>query len=413
MNSPSYHRDNCRLCASHDLELVVPLGPTPIADDYVPASRLNEKQPTFPLDLYLCRACGHIQLLDVVDPNILFGNYVYVTSISASLVEHFREYTDELLRRANAPAGALVIDVGSNDGSLLNFFKQRGMRVLGIDAAREIAKQATESGIETIGAFFTPELARTIKQTHGAASIVTANNVFAHADDLGGMAEGIRELLAPDGVFVFEVSYMVDIVEKLLFDTVYHEHLCYHSVKPLQSFLARHGMELIEIERIAMKGGSLRGTAQLAGGPRKVSTSVPEHLALEKRLRFDQPETFRAFAARIDGVKAKVLGELARLKTQGKTVAGFGASATCTTLLYHFDLGDKLGFIADDNTRKHNTFSPGFHLPVLPPQSLYERKPDYVVVLAWNYAQPILSKHRKFLEQGGHFIVPMPELRVV
>jgi len=219
MNSPSYHRDNCRLCASRDLELVVPLGPTPIADDYVPASRLNEKQPIFPLDLYLCCACGHVQLLDVVDPNILFGNYVYVTSISTSLVEHFREYTDEVLRRANAPAGALVIDVGSNDGSLLKFFKQRGMRVLGIDAAREIAKQATESGIETLGAFFTPDLARTIKQTHGAATIVTANNVFAHADDLGGMAEGIRELLAPDGIFVFEVSYMVDIVEKLLFDT--------------------------------------------------------------------------------------------------------------------------------------------------------------------------------------------------
>ena len=413
MNAPVFHRDNCRLCGSREVELVVPLGPTPVADDYVTAARRDELQPTFPLDLYLCRACGHVQLLDVVDPNILFGNYVYVTAISTSLVAHFSAYADDILRRTNAPVGTLVVDIGSNDGTFLRFFQQRGWRVLGVDAAPAIAWQATESGIQTVTGFFTPTLARAMRRDHGPAAIVTANNVFAHADDLGGMADGIRELLAPDGVFVFEVSYLVDIVEKLLFDTVYHEHLCYHSVKPLQSFLARHGMELIEIERISMKGGSLRGTAQLAGGPRPVLPSVAEHIALERRLNFDRAETFRAFAAKIDGVKAQVLGLLAQLKAQGKTVAGYGASATCTTLLYHFDLGDKLSFVADDNSRKHGTFSPGRHLPVLPAQALYDRQPDYVVILAWVYAPAILKKHQAFLNQGGHFIVPMPSPEVI
>lgn len=412
MKSPSFHRDNCRLCGSREVELVVHLAPTPVADDYVPASRQHEVQPVFPLDLYLCRTCGHVQLLDVVDPNLLFGNYVYVTSISTSLVEHFREYADDILRRVKPSAGALVVDIGSNDGTFLRFFQERGMKVLGVDAATEIARQATASGIETIPAFFTPDLARTIERERGGATVVTANNVFAHADDLGAMADGIRELLVPGGVFVFEVSYMVDIVEKMLFDTVYHEHLCYHSVKPLQIFLARHGMELIEVERIAMKGGSLRGTAQLAGGPRKVSPSVPEHIELEKRLNFDRPETFKAFAGRIDALKNELLAKLRAVKRQGKTIAGFGASATCTTLLYHFDLGDKLQFIVDDNSRKHGTFSPGYHLPVLPSQALYERKPDYVVVLAWAYAQPILKKHQAYRDQGGHFILPVPKVEV-
>lgn len=407
------HRDTCRLCESRDLALAVPLAPTPVADDYVTADQVAERQETYPLDLHLCLQCGHVQLLDAVDPELLFRNYTYVTSVSLGLVEHFRRQADDILAETAPPAGALAVELGSNDGTLLRFFKDRGLRVVGVDPAREIARAATASGIETIPAFFTAELGRTLRRERGPAAIVAANNVFAHADDLGGMADGVRELLAPDGIFVFEVSYLADIVAKMLFDTVYHEHLSYHSVKPLEAFFRRHRMELIDVIRIATKGGSIRGIAQQAGGPRRVASSIPELLALEAHLGLDRPEPFAAFAEQISQRKAELLDFLGRAREDRKTIAGYGASATVTTLMYQFELGERLDFLVDDNPLKHHTFSPGYHLPVLPPQALADRRADFVVVLAWNYAEPIVRKQQAFLARGGHFVVPLPALRVV
>ncbi|HEX8096590.1 MAG TPA: class I SAM-dependent methyltransferase [Pyrinomonadaceae bacterium] len=412
--SPSVRRrTTCRLCGGSDLEVVLPLKPTAIADAYVPASRLDEAQEVYPLDVFWCHDCGHLQLLDVIDPEVLFRDYIYVTSSSPGLVEHFRKYADSVLGFVGPPEGALAIDIGSNEGRLLRFFKERGMTVLGVDPAREIARQATESGIETLPAFFTSELARKVREERGPASIITANNVFAHADDLADMADGIRDLLAPDGVFVFEVSYLVDLMQNMVFDFIYHEHLCYHSVKALKAFFGRHGMELIGAERVPTKGGSLRGVAQLAGGPRAVSSAVPELVALEEGLGLDRAETFRAFARSIDEVKGQVLKLLREYKDQGKTIAGYGASATATTLVYHFELGELLSFIVDDYPDRQNLFSPGYHIPVLSPHALYERRPDCVVVLAWRFAEAIISKHEEYLARGGHFIVPLPEVKVI
>ena len=215
-----YRRSTCRLCGAGDLELVLHLTPTAPADAYVSGHCLDQVQQTYPLDLFLCHACGHAQLLDVVDPEVLFGTYIYVTTSSPGLVEHFRQYADEVLARTGSVKGALVIDIGSNDGTLLRFFEARGLRVLGVDAAREIAQKATKSGIETIPSFFTSQLARQIKAARGAAAIVTANNVFAHADGLTDIADGIRALLAPDGIFVFEVSYLVDLIQGMVFDYI-------------------------------------------------------------------------------------------------------------------------------------------------------------------------------------------------
>ncbi len=413
MNQLVVRRDNCRLCGGQDLELVLQLAPTPIADDYVIVDRVGEIQETYPLDIYLCRACGHAQLLDIVNPEVLFSEYVYSTSISLGLVEHFRKYADKLMRRVNLKQGSFVVEIGSNDGTLLRFFQERDMRVLGVDPAGEIAKQATESGIETLPTYFTSELACKIKQKYGPAAIVTANNVFAHIDNMGDVVEGAHELLASDGVFVFEVSYLLDIIQKTLFDTIYHEHLCYHTVKPLDSFFSRHGMQLIDVQRITTKGGSLHCTAQLSGGPRPVSSSVAELIALEASLSFGQPEPFESLAAKLDGIKTQLSNLLSDLKSRGKTVVGYGASATVTTLIYHFDLGDKLNFIVDDNPRKHNRFSPGYHIPVLSSHAIYDQNPDYVLILAWNYAEPIIGKHQTFLERGGHFIVPVPKIEII
>ena len=413
MSVSVFRRDSCRLCGGHDLELVLQLAPTPIADDYVSMDRVDEVQKTYPLDLYLCLSCGHVQLAHVVDPEALYGEYIYLTLTSPGLVEHFRRYADALMRCVNLSQGAFVVDIGSNDGTLLRFFQEREMRVLGIDPAREIARRATESGIETLPSYFTSGLARRIRQERGPAALVTANNVFAHADALASMADGVRELLASGGVFVFEVSYLVDIVQKLLFDTIYHEHLCYHSVKPLDSFFPRHGMQLIDVQRIPSKGGSLHGTVQLAGGPRPVSPSVAELIALEASLGLDRPAPFKALATQLDSIKTRLLSLLNGLKAEGKTIAGYGASATVTTLIYHFDLGDMVTFLVDDNPRKHNTFSPGHYIPVLPSDAIYERDADYVLILAWRYAEPIMKKHQAFLDEGGHFIVPMPSVEVI
>ncbi len=287
------------------------------------------------------------------------------------------------------------------------------MKVLGVDPARDIARKATAEGVKTIPAFFSSKLAGEVKKEYGSAQLIVANNVFAHMDNLVETTQGIRELLSGDGVFVFEVSYLVDVVEKVLFDTIYHEHLCYHSVKPLKLYFERQGMELIDTKRVPSHGGSLRAMAQLAGGARKVSASVAQIISLEEEVALQQPETIRSFARRIEQVKTRLNTLLLDLKSQDKSLAAYGAPAKATTLLYQFDLGDVLDFIVDDSPLKQNLFSPGHHLPVLPAQAIYDRRPDYLLILAWNFSEPIMEKHHAFLEQGGHFIIPLPEVRMV
>jgi len=418
MHSPGtpllYHRrDTCRLCGSSDLTKILSFTPTPPANAFVVADRLNDPQPTFPLDLFFCRSCCHVQLLDVVDPAVLFENYVYVSGTSPSFVRHFEEYAAEVRTRFVSPSGSLVVDIGSNDGTLLGFFKSTGYRVLGIDPARRIARDATARGIETWPAFFNPDLARKIRAERGAAAIVTANNVFAHTDDLTGMVAGVRTLLTDDGVFVFEVSYLVDVYQKTLFDTIYHEHLAYHAVKPLVGFFRRNGMELIDVQRIDSHGGSLRGFAQRAGGPRRVAPAVAALATLEAELGLDSAETFQAFAARIETVRRELATLLHRLKAAGCRVVGFGAPAKATTLMHHFTIGpDIVDFIVDDSPLKQGLFSPGLHIPVLPPSAMRQRKPDYLLLLAWNFAEPIMAKHADFHAAGGRFIVPLPDLKV-
>jgi len=408
-----HRRQTCRLCGGRRLTRVLELAPTPPANAFVSREELNKPQPCFPLDVFFCEDCFHVQLLDVVDPSVLFENYVYVSGTSPSFVAHFENYAKGVLDQFKPAPGSLVLDIGSNDGTLLRFFQRAGMKVLGIDPARNIAEEATRNGIQTLTAFFNPQLAGEICSQHGAAKVITANNVFAHIDNLDGVVEGIRKLLAPDGVFVFEVSYLADVFEKTLFDTIYHEHLDYHSVKPLVPFFKRLGMELIEARRVSSHGGSLRGIAQLKGGPHPVGQSVAEAVASEEKLGLDRAETFRQFGVNINSLKSQ-LGKLLReLKAAGKKIAGFGAPAKATTLMYHFEIGPELiDFIADDSPLKQNLFTPGYHVPVLPAAAIYERRPDYVLILAWNFAGPIMKSHRAYADAGGHFIVPIPQLEL-
>jgi SAM-dependent methyltransferase len=405
-----HRRTTCRLCEANQLDLVVPITPTPMADAYVTAEQRAEAQPCYPLDMYQCRACGHVQLLDVVDPQLLFRRYSYFSGRSSGLVRHFGQYAENVIRKTGLTAGALVVDIGSNDGCFLRFFQDRGLRVLGVDPAENVARAANESGIETLPEFFDAALAARIVRERGPAQVVAANNVFAHTDDMAGMADAVRSLLADDGVFVFEVSYLLDVIDQMLLGTIFHEHLCYHSVTPLDAFLRRHGMELIDVERVTIQGGSLIGMAQRARGPRAVAAAVAELKTLEDRRELHHPATLRAFSSRLEAVRSGVSSLLRSLHDQGHVIAGFGAARGGTLLMYHFGLGDVLAFIVDDSPDKQGLFSPGFHIPVLPTCALYERRPDDVFILAWVHSRAIIQSHRPYLDAGGRFITCFPKI---
>jgi SAM-dependent methyltransferase len=409
----AYRRTTCRLCGNGDIELVIPLTPTPVADDFIPASRLHEPQETFPLDVFLCRACGLVQLVDVVDASSIYVEYLYVTKSSPGLADHFRAYADDVARRLALARGSSVVEIGSNDGTLLSFFQAQGMRVLGVDPAREIARVASEGGVETRAVCFTNDVARELCRERGAADLVVANNVIANIDDLDDFGAGIRQLLSPGGAFVFESGYLADLVKNLVFDNIYHEHLSYHSVKPLACFFARHGMELFDVEHVDTKGGTIRGYVQLSGGPRPVAPAVARMIAWEETQGLYEPHIYRDLCRRLDRLRIALVDVLAGLQLRGRSIAGYGASHSVTTLVHHFGVGELLSFVVDDNPRKHDLFSPGHHLPVLPSTVLLERRPDYVVVLPWRFADPIVNRNHAFMAAGGRFIVPVPETRIL
>ena len=407
-------RQTCRLCGSEGLALAIKLAPTPPANAFVDAK--TAKQATYPLDVFFCNACTHVQLLDVVDPRELFENYVYVSGTSPVFVDHFKRYAAHVMN-AYAPAQTgttQVLDIGSNDGTLLGCFKDLGCTVLGVDPARDIAEAATARGIPTITDFFGPDVATRLRAEHGAFDVITANNVFAHADDLDGITAGIASLLADDGVFVFEVSYLLDVIEHCLFDTIYHEHVAYHALTPLVGFFKKHGLQLIDAERVNTHGGSLRGTVARTGSSHRTKDSVAALIALENDHDLSTLETYHSFAGKINGLRDALTGLLAELKAGGAKIAAFGAPAKATTLMYHFAIGpETIDFVVDDSPLKQGLFTPGLHIPVVPSDHMYEQKPDYVVILAWNFADAIIAKHQKFRDNGGRFIVPIPKLKVV
>jgi hypothetical protein len=412
MSSLFYERKECSVCRTSDLDKVLPLVATPPGDKYLTESQKGERQESVPLDLYTCRNCGLTQLAHIVNPEALYGDYLYESSISLGLANHFKQYAEDVVGGLELPQGEFIIDIGSNDGTLLAYFKNAGMRVLGIEPSPASDTSRT-SGIETLTAFFSEELGQQLRDTYGPAKVVTANNVFANIDDLHDVIAGVKGLLDRDGVFVFETFYLVDVLQHFLPETIFHEHVFYFCLHPLQALFSQYGMEIFDVKRVATKGGSLRGLVQLSGGDREVTERVAETLALEREMGICTPEVFGAFAVQLAEKKAELRALLGELKEDGKSIVGYGASVGVTTLLYQFDIAQFLDFLVDDNRAKHNRLSPGDQLRVLPSQALYEDKPDYVLIMAWAYAEPIMSKHEAFSVAGGHFIIPLPETKIV
>ena len=410
MQNMLYRRECCRLCESRELTPVLNLTPTPPANEFVSKEQIGQKQQVYPLDIYYCEACHHAQLLDIVSPEILFKDYVYVSGTSAVFRTHFEQYASQANEELQLKNKDLVVDIGSNDGTLLRYFKSMNVRVLGIEPARDIALAANADGIKTINNFFSPNLAVELRKQHGPAKLVTANNVFAHIDDLDSVVAGIKKLLAPDGLFIFEVSYLVDVIQNTLFDTIYHEHLSYHSVQPLVSFFLKHDMELIRADRVDSHGGSLRGFVQFKGGPHNKHNSVSDRLEEERSLGLDSSVALMGFSEHINELRQEVTGMLDDLIRRGKKVAGYGAPAKSTTLMYHFGIQpDSLLYIVDDSPLKQGLFSPGLNIPILPSSALESDPVDCLFIFAWNFSKPIMEKMSSYKEGGGQFLVPLPK----
>lgn len=410
-----YFRSTCRMCNAGSLEKFLELTPTPPGNRPLKETELNRVEATYPLELYHCSQCKHIQLGHIVDPRILYQkNYTYVSGTSKHFTQHLEVYANTVVDKFQLEPSDLVLDIGSNDGTCLKFFKSLGMKVLGVDPASNIALKATNSGIETISDFFSYALATQIKKKHGSVKFITSHNACAHIDQLDDIIRGVGHLLADDGVFSLEVGYFLDVYQNVWFDTIYHEHLDYHTVGPFEYLFSRLGMEIISAERISPQGGSIRVMAQKKGGKYKRDNSVDQLVKVEQEVGLHKLETFESFGAHILQVKKQLHQLLSQLKQQGKSIAGYGAPTKSTTLLMHFQLGcDFLDFIVDDNPLKQGLFTPGTHIPIYSVEMLFEQQPDYVLILAWNFADPIMRANAKFTEKGGRFIVPMPVPQIV
>ena len=403
------------MCDNDSLVEAISLTPTPPGNDFLAKEELGRDEPVYPLDLYFCKECFHIQLGHVVNPKILYqNNYTYVSSTSAHFVNYLKNYAETMVGRFNLKSNDLVVDIGSNDGTCLSFFKEKGMDVIGIDPATDIAEKATKKGINTVADFFGYDLAIKLRKEYGTAKYITSHNACAHIDDLFDVMKGVEHWLEKDGVFVLEVGYFVDVYRNTWFDTIYHEHVDYHTVAPFEKLFARAGMEVIAVERIAPQGGSIRVMAQKQGGDIKRDQSVDDLITLEHKLGLQRIDTLRQFDIKISSVNDRLKKLIHSLKEDGKKIAGFGEPTKATTLMAHFGLDENvLDFIVDDNPLKQGLFTPITHIPVLSADKLYDLKPDYVMVLAWNFSEQIMQMHKKYSKEIGSFILPMPEPRIV
>jgi len=413
VSRPGYsRREHCRCCNAQSFDEIYSYGNIPIGDQYVPETEVVLTQELYPLTLYRCRTCSHVQLLDLIDPALLYGHFTYRTQLSPSLVSHFSQYCAEVIRQRLAGPGKRVLDIGSNDGTLLSFFKKQGCVVYGVEPAQEIAKEATTRGIPTYPNFFDETLVSEILSRDGKIDLVTINNTFANIDNVKELLQSIHEILAEDGTLVIETLYAPDLVTNKLFDVVYHEHLGYYSLADLEELLRQHDLHVFDVQRSLSKGGSFRVYATKARKTPAPSDELHQLRTFEKLQKIGSINFWAKFHEDINMSQKEANGLLSRLLDQGKVIVGYGASVGATPIIYSYGLQQFFTFLVDDNFIKQNTFSPGYHIPVYGPERILSSKVDYLFLIAWRYAENIISNNFKYVELGGKFIVPVPEIRV-
>ena len=409
MNAPQV---SCRSCGKRELITILSLGKTPLANALLTREQLAESEPTFDLELVFCPSCTLVQITETVPPETLFREYFYLSSFSETMLRHSEENVRELIPSRDLNSESLVVEIASNDGYLLQYYKRAGIPVLGIEPARNIAQTAVERGIPTLCEFFDAELAKKLIAEGKRADVVHANNVLAHVSDLNGFVNGVQILLKDTGVAVIEVPYVKDMIDRHEFDTIYHEHLCYFSLTALDNLFRRHDLLIEDVKRLDIHGGTLRIYARKQNS--NVRSAVVDRMLAEEAAWVGNEEFYRGFGNDVERLRVELVSMLSRLKAEGKRIAVYGASAKGSTLMNYFGLGRPLlDFVVDRSTIKQGHYTPGTHLPIYSPDMLLTEKPDYVLLLTWNFADEILQQQDEYRKQGGRFIIPIPEVRVV
>jgi len=396
----------CRLCRGKKLSTVLPLNKSPLCDAYLKNKR---KQQFYDLKLCLCDSCKFVQIDTVVDPKIIYRDYIYVTTSSLGLIDHFKSYTDDICKTLKFKNKKFIIDIGSNDGTLLGYFKKKKHRVLGIEPSYRSVIEAKKNGIDSINEFFDDKVAKNIINDYGFADFISINNLFANVEDLNTFTKNLELILSPEGVITIESSYLLNMINNMVFDFIYHEHLSYLSIFPLEIFLKKFGLRLIRIQKVGTKGGSLRYFIARNNSEWKVDKSVHAYKKIEKKFNVSK-KTFVNFNKKINVINKELVNYLSKNKIFD--TVGYGASATSTTLISHFKLNKKFKYLVDENPGKINTFSPGFHIPVYSSKRLKIDKPSIIVILAWRYKKQIIHKLKK-MNLEASVVTPIPKLEVI
>jgi SAM-dependent methyltransferase len=404
----------CRSCGAALSEVFVDLGSSPLANSYLDAAGLRQAEPFYPLCVYVCDACWLCQLPESASPAEIFSDYAYFSSYSTSWVEHARRYVEAVIPRFGLGAGSQVVEIASNDGYLLRHFRERGVPVLGIEPAANVAEAAIALGIPTEVRFFGEAAARDLVARGHAADLVLGNNVFAHVPDLADFVAGLALLLKPAGVLTLEFPHLVRLIDENQFDTIYHEHFSYYSLVAAERVLQAHGLELFDVEELPTHGGSLRIFAQHAAGPQPASPRVAGLLARERARGVESLAYYRGFAEKVRETKRKLLDFLISAKREGRTIAGYGAPAKGNTLLNYCGVrGDFVDYTVDRSPHKQGKYLPGTRIPIRAPEAIFETRPDYVLILPWNLTREITGQMAGIREWGGRFVVAIPEVTVL
>ncbi len=413
VSTPAARVTQCRSCGSGDLREFLSLGSTPIANALLDPADTGQPDPSYPLAVGYCAGCALVQLTHELPAEIIFGaDYPYFSSFSDALVKHSGEHVDDLVAQRGLGEGSLVVELASNDGYLLKQFARHGVPTLGVEPTPGPAAAAREAGVETLEEFFTAELGQKLRAERGPADAILANNVMAHVPDLNGFVAGMAALVADDGVVQVENPCVGDLLEHNEFDTVYHEHFCYFSTLAVQRLFGRHGLTLLDVEHFPkMHGGTLRWTAGKQGTP---SERAEAQLAKERDAGLDDFAAYQDFGETVRRNQAELVELLRSLRAEGASVAAYGAAAKGATLINSSGVGaNTLDFVVDRNTYKQGKLMPGARIPILDPQALLDRRPDYVLLLAWNFAEEIVRQQQDYADGGGRFVVPVPRPKIV
>ena len=408
---PDAHR--CRSCGSTHSLPVIDLGLQPLANNLLRPEDLEKPEPRFPLAVFVCGDCWLMQITDTIPPVDLFSDYIYFSSFSDAMLRHARAAVQKHIAEKKLGKDSFVIEIASNDGYLLKNFVEAGVPCLGFEPAANIAEVARKNGVETHCEFFGKATAEALRGQKGQADLILGNNVFAHAPDTNDFVAGVAELLKPDGWVIFEFPYGVEMIEKVEFDTIYHEHVYYFTLTPLIPLFARHGMDVFHVEPLPIHGGSLRMYACRLGA-KTMRESVTALLADEAVRGVTSPDYYHRFSEKAEKVRADLITFLEAQKSCGKRVVAYGASAKGSTLLnYIGEAAGSLEFIADRSTYKHSRLSPGLHIPVVPAEELEARAPDYALLLVWNFAEEVMAEQFPYRKNGGHFVIPLPKFTML